>query len=152
MSIHALSAGSGKAVLSMRSRVLILLGTLILTLGVTLPRVLHAEQISHYGRMVEADAPARYCIGCHDGTAASNIPFCSVRCAVNDSHSAEKRYPPAGKERLYAPLATVQAKGLKVVDGKITCISCHNLRNKDRYHLVMDNANSRLCLTCHIRM
>lgn len=136
----------------MRSCAWGLAGILLLSFGVILPRVLHAEQIPHHGRMVEADAPARDCLSCHDGAGAPNIPTCTVRCVVTDSHSIEKNYPPAGKERLYAPLAAVQAKGIKIVAGKITCISCHNLRSKDRYLLVMDNAGSRLCLACHIRL
>ena len=116
------------------------------------PGVLYAEAVQHHGLMVEADDTLTYCVSCHDGSVASNASFCTVQCSATTPHPVQKHYPPLGKEKLYAPTGLVQAKGIKLPEGKVTCISCHNLRNPGKNHLVIDNRGSRLCLTCHIRM
>ena len=116
------------------------------------PATARAELVSHHSARVEANGPAQDCISCHDGSAAKHISFCTVRCDFSGSHSILKRYPPAGKAAHYAPAAAVQARGVKLQDGKVTCISCHDLRNPSRDHLVMDNTGSRLCLVCHLTM
>jgi len=63
-----------------------------------------------------------------------------------------KRYPPRGKEAQYAPTTVIQARGIKLENGHVTCNSCHDLRNASLNHLVMENTGSKLCLTCHLRM
>lgn len=125
---------------------------LVVMLGILLPMQASAERIDHDGVKVEADGPVRDCLSCHDGALADAVSSCSVRCDFSTGHSLMKDYPPRGKEALYSPAAVVTAKGIKLVNGKVTCISCHNLRNPSRNHLVMDNTGSKLCLTCHIRM
>ncbi len=135
----------------MKSRILVLSEILIALIGVMLPLQLHAAKILHHGVAVEEDATARDCLSCHDGASADNVSYCTVRCGFRSSHSVEKHYPPFGKENQYAPAALLRAKGIKLVNGNVTCVSCHNLRNSDRYHLVMDNSRSQLCLACHIR-
>jgi predicted CXXCH cytochrome family protein len=112
--------------------------------------VLHAEQVQHHGGMVDADGTASQCLSCHDGLISHNVSFCTVRCSVTGSHSIEKNYPPPGKEASFAPVASVKAKGIKLINSKVTCISCHNLRNPAKNHLVMDNQGSKLCLACHL--
>jgi len=127
-------------------------GVFLFLLFVCSPVLLHAERIEHHGVTVEAEADARDCISCHDGSLGHNVSFCTVQCGFKTSHSILKEYPPRGKERLFAPVAAVKAKGIKFIDGKVTCISCHNLKNPNEHHLVMDNSGSRLCLACHIKM
>ena len=116
------------------------------------PAAALAELVSHHSTRVEANGPAHDCISCHDGATAKHVSFCTVRCDFSGGHSILKRYPPAGKAAQYAPAAAVQAKGVKLQDGMVTCISCHDLRNPSRDHLVMDNTGSRLCLVCHLTM
>ena len=38
---------------------------------------------------------------------------------------------------------------VELVDGKITCDSCHNPYRSEKARLVKTNAQSNLCLTCH---
>jgi predicted CXXCH cytochrome family protein len=109
-----------------------------------------AEMVSHHTATVEANCLADVCISCHDGKTAKYVSFCTVKCDYSSSHVVLKKYPPAGKAAGYAPVAALQAKGIKLEDGKVTCISCHDLRKTDRYHLVMDNTQSRLCFVCHV--
>jgi predicted CXXCH cytochrome family protein len=109
-----------------------------------------AEMVSHHTVTVEANGLAYACISCHDGKAAKHVSFCTVKCDYSSSHAVLKKYPPPGKAASYAPVAALQAKGIKLEDGKVTCISCHDLRKTGRYHLVMDNKQSKLCFVCHV--
>lgn len=109
-----------------------------------------AEVVPHHGAEVEAEGRANDCITCHDGLAAKNAGFCTVQCDFRGPHSILKRYPPSGKEKSFAPLEDLISKGVKLEQGRITCISCHNLRNPDRFHLWTDKTGDSLCLTCHV--
>jgi len=110
-----------------------------------------AEEVEHHGMQVNADATFSQCVSCHDGTVAHNVSFCTSKCDAATSHAVLKAYPPLRRASEFAPLAAVRAKGIKFDNGRVTCISCHNLRNPAKNHLVMENSGSRLCLTCHIR-
>jgi predicted CXXCH cytochrome family protein len=109
-----------------------------------------AEMVSHHTVTVEENGRADVCISCHDGKEAKHVSFCAAKCDYASSHAVMKDYPPPGKTAKYATIAALQAKGIKLEDGKVTCISCHDLRKTGRYHMVMDNKQSRLCFACHI--
>jgi hypothetical protein len=109
-----------------------------------------AEKVEHHGNIVEAEGTAENCISCHDGLHARNVVFCTVKCDFSTPHSIMKKYPPIGKKASYASVAEVTAKGIRIVNGMVTCISCHNLKNQARLHLILDE-KGRLCAICHIR-
>jgi hypothetical protein len=113
---------------------------------------LDAQEVIHHDFLVDADKPYD-CLACHDGLIASNIAPCTVNCLFNQlgSHSVFVTYPPAGKESEFTPAGQLEAIGIKLTNGQITCVSCHNLINQSKYHLVMENYRSRLCQACHIR-
>ncbi len=114
---------------------------------------LYAQEVPHYGFLVYMDNP-KLCLTCHDGTVAENISPCTkVSCLLDrkSSHPVFKKYPPTGKESEYAPVFEVKAAGITLTNGEVTCISCHNLMNQQRPHLVLEDRRSRLCKICHIR-
>ena len=114
---------------------------------------LNAQEVLHNDNLVDSNDP-KGCLTCHNGTIARNISPCTkVSCLLDprSSHPVFKKYPPAGKESDYAPSSQVEAAGIKLKNGEVTCISCHNLMNQQEFHLVMENNDSRLCKTCHIR-
>jgi len=125
---------------------------LVIACCILSPLCAFAEQIAHHGVTADADAAANECISCHDGSLSHIVAFCRVLCDFSTPHSILKRYPPPGKQREYASAATVASKGIKLQNGLVTCISCHNLRNPAKNHLVVDNTNSKLCLICHLAM
>lgn len=108
-----------------------------------------AQNVEHHGFQVDPDVNLGDCMACHDGVAAGSVDFCLVDCNFRSPHSAVNIYPPPGKKG-YASIRDVVQKGIKLVDGRITCISCHDLRNKGQYHLVMTMDGSKLCFACHI--
>ena len=113
----------------------------------------YAQEVPHHGFLAHYDKP-ELCLACHDGTIAKNITPCNKDSCLFDnksSHPVFKKYPPTGKESEYAPVFEVEAAGVTLTNGEVTCISCHNLINQQRPHLVMEDLRSRLCKTCHIR-
>lgn len=132
------------------ARVFLVIIMLAIAANVVISDALTEETVDHHGQSVN-DGNSKLCISCHDGTIGSHVLFCTVDCDVNRGHIVFKRYPPAGKERDFVPASVAKASGIVFENGQVTCISCHNVRNPERFHLVMSNKNSRLCLGCHIR-
>ena len=106
------------------------------------------------------------CLTCHDGTIASEIigggsdPGLSAFASfVNPrrDHPVGVEYPPAGRRsgrlrRNYESPAKLAAQGrIKLPEGRVECISCHEPHNAFGYPdmLVMSNRQSALCLSCH---
>lgn len=108
-----------------------------------------AELVEHHGQTVECEMTAEECLACHDGIVAPDIHICRTRC-VKD-HPIYVNYPPARKTTGYAPVAMVEAAGIKLVNGQVTCISCHNLKNQDKYHPTVDFRYSKICFACHLK-
>ena len=93
------------------------------------------KMIDHQGNEVDIH-DAKSCFSCHDDM-------------KDHSHPVMIDYPPAGNG--YASAADVAGSGLKLVDGKVTCITCHDLTNTETAHLAKTMNNSQLCLACHIK-
>jgi predicted CXXCH cytochrome family protein len=109
-----------------------------------------AEKVPHHGTLADSSGRVRDCISCHDGTAGSMVPVCASKCKTSEKHSVLKRYPPKKHAEDYAPVRVVRSKGLKIVNGKVTCISCHDLKIGNEYHLIIENQKV-LCGTCHLK-
>ncbi len=105
------------------------------------------------------------CIGCHDGTVATSTIGSShaLLAGVREGFAVPEGFAwrdhpigihyPAG-EREFHPASVVLAKGkVKLPEGRIECVSCHDPHNQSGAPkmLVMSNRRSRLCLSCHIK-
>ena len=123
---------------------------ILLTIPIT---TLRAQEVIHHDQLVIADAP-KDCLACHDGVISINISPCTKLSCLLDpttSHPTFKQYPPIGKESEFHPRPQVEAAGIVLKNGEVSCISCHNLLNRERFHLVITNDRSHLCRACHIR-
>lgn len=78
------------------------------------------------------------CIQCHDGISAKSA-------AGPGNHRIDILYMPGNFYR------NVTDRRIVLIDGRVTCISCHNPYRSEEARLVKSNQNSSLCLTCHIR-
>ncbi len=107
----------------------------------------NAVPVNHHGFRTDPFGSASECISCHDGSMAHNVALCTTECSAGGSHSIGKPYPPLTGRRRYASLADIRARGIRLVHGKISCISCHNLNNPAKGHLVSEPR--RLCTVCH---
>jgi len=97
---------------------------------------LHAP-IEHHGQPVAVTDNPADCTACHDSQAGK------------DHHPIAIAYPPQGKEGLFSPAKALKSNSIRLFNNQVACTSCHNLKNPEKNHLVIDNSSSRLCLLCH---
>ena len=104
------------------------------------------------------------CLGCHDGTMATSTIGSSHALMAGRragyhipddfawrDHPIGVPYPERSGE--YRSMASVEAAGVPLPEGRIECISCHDPHNRSGLQdmLVISNARSALCLTCHVK-
>lgn len=108
-----------------------------------------AEEISHHGDIVDSEGSATDCLHCHDGLTATAIKSLTTIGRFFCNHPINRDYPPAGMAEAYQPLEQITGAGIKLLKGQVTCISCHNLKNTDKFHLAVPLDKSDLCFSCH---
>jgi len=131
-----------------------------------------ALKMYRMGGQREVFVPDRYmpgptsliCLGCHDGTVASSTIGTSHALAAGqregfrlpdgfvwDDHPIGVPYPANPKK--YRPRGFVEKLGVRLPQGRLECVSCHDPHNEAGLDdmLVMSNRRSALCLTCHIK-
>lgn len=87
------------------------------------------------------------CLKCHDGSTGKMIALClGNECLYLNNHSLMHPYPPARKANDYASRADIEQAGCILENGKVTCLSCHDL-TRPPPHLIRDG--DQLCLICH---
>ncbi len=112
---------------------------------------------------VALDSASLVCLSCHDGVIASDVYTAShatqfasqfgtsrLGGGLLAGHPIGVKYPASSET--YRPAGAVTAGGrVKLPDGRVQCISCHDPHNTGRHPgmLVQSNAGSRLCLACH---
>ncbi len=90
----------------------------------------------HHGRPLAGLTRQADCMECH--------VFETTR-----HHPSGIPYPPPGKDERFTPVRQLAAKGITVRGGELTCLTCHELENSERWHLPMGMNQSALCLACH---
>lgn len=113
---------------------------------------LRAEPVSHHGTSVNPRAGMVECLVCHDGQMAKGVGYCTSGCSLITSHPVQRSYPPRGKESRYRPASGLKEYGVELVNGAVDCISCHDLENPEKNHLVPKVRDVGLCGVCHIEM
>lgn len=106
------------------------------------------------------DPLSQDCLGCHDGSAASDIPIDLRnnpygRSMIGLSRGTDSEHPIGMEYALYAgngndykPLFGGESKMI-LVNGRVGCLTCHDPLNEEKGHLAVSDRNSGLCLTCH---
>lgn len=100
------------------------------------------------------DRSSRDCLACHDGTISGVVDTGGASWeharGIGLSHPIGVYYADAYRHNRgkYHPEASLP-KALRLVDGKIECVTCHDHYSKLKGLLVMDNRGSRMCLSCH---
>jgi doubled CXXCH motif protein len=108
-----------------------------------------AEEVPHHGFTVDSEGSVEDCMNCHDGRVSTNVSLNTMVGKYFGNHPVNRDYPPVGNSDTYVPVELVVSAGIKLVAGQITCISCHNLKNQERYHLAVTLDKSNLCYNCH---
>jgi len=117
------------------------------------------------GDSKDAGSGTMMCLRCHDGTIARDtIPISGERARFENvshpglfssghgrsDHPVGVEYPSIAKG--FHSSSTVESGGAVLLPGgRVECTSCHDPHNMSgqKYMLVMSNARSALCLTCH---
>ena len=114
--------------------------------------VLYAAEVYHHGQTVESEGSAADCMSCHDGS--KELRPGKGKISPVRSHKVMIRYPPPGRGNAFKPLHEVLAAGMKLENGMVTCISCHDLNNQNKNHLAVETNTSgyaqKLCYVCHL--
>lgn len=112
-------------------------------------------RVVHFGELVDNESGSSDCLSCHDGLAVKEVGFqnWSHRSSADPlgSHPIEAPYPSewSGSTK-FALIPEIQKSGLRLLEGKVTCITCHDLRLQNRgKFLPVSMKGSALCLTCH---
>lgn len=111
----------------------------------------------------EIDAISRDCLTCHDGSVAkdvstgarnpSRVPGSLIGSRADHSLGV---YPmdgmssnPNDEMRRYV-MPTALDSRINLVDGKVSCVSCHNPYSSVQKQMVMPDYKQNLCQTCHL--
>ena len=68
---------------------------------------------------------------------------------LSDDHPVNIDYP-VNATWGFRPVADAEAAGAKLYDGKVECLSCHNVHDPQYgSFLIKSNGGSAVCYTCH---
>lgn len=115
------------------------------------------------------DAVSQICMSCHDGLTAPSatgddgpqwivkgtgaVIGSSFLVPGSGSHPVGMRMGGGGRRMGAMPVRSgleLNQTDMQLVDGRVSCITCHSLYSSQPSLLVMSNEGSQLCLACHI--
>lgn len=92
------------------------------------------------------------CLSCHDGIISKIntvvVKSGSFEHSIGLSHPVGVEYPTTGRDDEFMPRNNLPEE-IKLFNGTVGCLSCHNPYDNKKSYLVMSNFRSALCLTCH---
>lgn len=103
------------------------------------------------------DSESRRCLECHDGVTASDASGGGSGHATTSftdqrsNHPVGVDYPPRSSKQSrwgYRAVAMLPDE-MRLPGGMVSCVSCHNLYDREKRLLTVENAGSALCLSCH---
>ncbi len=104
------------------------------------------------------DAESRRCLACHDGVTAHDTRHTTAGRRgsgyIGDSrrsHPVGVGYPshtPRNYSVPFRPVALLPAR-VRLPEGRVSCVSCHDLYGTGTHHLSVPIEGSALCFTCH---
>jgi predicted CXXCH cytochrome family protein len=97
-----------------------------------------------------ARTPSAHCVACHDGSTALGTPL-KRHPDGGAGHPVEVDYLRAFARRpgLHPPAAL--PADLPLVDGKVSCTTCHDARSSERGKPAVTTRYAALCLACHAK-
>ena len=125
------------------------------------------ENAAMYGVIVKAgigvengenlDSFSAGCLSCHDGASASNVTpvFKSspgkkgMMTIISGKHPIGMDYQKYSESNQSLKSLDEMGQNLTLVEGRVSCITCHDPLNSDRYNLRVASSNVDLCFACH---
>ena len=117
-----------------------------------------AKADSDVGTGLNLDSFSAGCLSCHDGKTASNVSprfkntpeKKSVMLMISGKHSIGmdyEQYSVTQSSNLKS--LDEMSRDLTLVDGRVSCITCHDPLIAGRYHLRITSTGGDLCSSCH---
>ena len=106
---------------------------------------------------VDIDAHSLHCLGCHSGTHSGGGAVSIGRNGILrhasgfSPHPIGRSYSDASRKGGFRPEYQLAQRNIKLSDGKISCVSCHEAYKQDHGRLVASLDRSALCLSCHAK-
>ncbi len=104
------------------------------------------------------DAQSRKCLGCHDGVTAGDSVNGTDRAGARSGYGHDQKNHPIGipyrttgrnqSDTQLRPVSMLPAE-IRLPQGRVSCVSCHNLYAKTPKLLSAPIEESHLCFTCH---
>ena len=114
---------------------MVMVGILVVLLAACV-KVQGLGSAEHHGRSLVGMDRQAVCVECHTFESARH-------------HPSNVPYPPPGREQGFTPVRQLAARGITVQNGELTCLTCHDLHNREPMHLPVGMTQSSLCLACH---
>jgi predicted CXXCH cytochrome family protein len=108
-----------------------------------------AESLCELQQADRARAGARGCLACHDGSIASG-QMARAHEGGSGAHPVDVDYHLSHARRpdaFHAPAAL--PANLRLVDGKVTCTTCHDGSSSERGKPAVTMRGSAMCFSCH---
>jgi len=125
----------------------------------------HNKRFKEFETGESLGASSAECLSCHDGSIASDVGHMSFEGNSRNSgvwEHQKQSYDGASSHPIGIDYQDAYRRNpLEIVDisllpqtillpnGKVECVSCHNLYTRNRNLLSVTDYGSRLCLTCH---
>jgi len=113
--------------------------------------------VGHARGTIDIDRHSLHCLGCHAGSHSGGGSVSVNRAGVMRHSSGSAPHPigisyrdASRKGGLRSEFELAQKK-IVLSDGRISCVSCHEVYKKDHGRLVVPMARSELCLSCHAK-
>jgi hypothetical protein len=117
------------------------------------PLLLAGTVIPATGYSSELDPISSDCLSCHNGTSGPHVRYCLLEQKGTGcgGHIVSVSYAEmAAKDENLLPLSKLPPQ-LSLLDGKITCVTCHGTEAHNGIRLIIDNQGSALCRSCHLK-
>lgn len=121
--------------------------------GTSVPYAHTLGKLTQSGDGAPLDEFSAQCLGCHEGS-VSQRGFTDIREGsfqhgdIGMTHPIGVAYPRGASASEYAP-ADALPQGVQLFNGRVGCLSCHNLYSSRPGLLAMEMTGSALCVACH---
>jgi predicted CXXCH cytochrome family protein len=107
---------------------------------------------------LDIDAHSLHCLGCHTSGSYAGGGVVSLggngvlrHSSGAAAHPIGRLYSSVSNKGDYQPEATLAQKKILLSDGKVSCVSCHEVYKKEHGKLIITMDRSALCFACHAK-
>lgn len=107
---------------------------------------------------MDIDAHSLHCLGCHTSGSYAGGGIVSLgsngvmrHASGAAAHPIGRLYSSVSRNADYQPESVLLQKKILLSDGKVSCVSCHEVYKKEHGKLIITMDRSALCFACHAK-